>query len=758
MFKGLDEHTLTELALALEPMQIAPKTIIYREGELGDCMYFISNGEVTMSMLLLDAHTKEELGIQIVPDAALSENLVVSGDGKSGEKTTFKHRQTDDLEWIGKNLGAEGTAEGRRQRDLSVFKWIMSHESPNTFFGEGCLTSRSPLRKATAVANTWVTLFRLDKAALQRVADKSPSMKRIYRKMQRTQACKLLRAVRIMIYGRRARYARAGKLIVRVEEGRNMPKMDSFMGLCDAYCTLNVGFPEPEKKTYKTMVQYNKFNPLWRETFIFPINFSLRKLQAGMPVKMHLNVLDYDVLGDHDLIGQAEYEVSQLVKQSLATGLPVTQAVWLSLKRRSEDGKLHTVKGFNRSSTKVRLLFQVQPPDDDSHCRSSMDTQSNPPSAESQFATMSVGAPVPLPHDLMSIAANGPTEKFVDPQEVEDTSGHKLSLDEAEQSYHNDLLRGKAAAPISGYVPPAGYDAAKARDMLLGNNLFQESTAVITFTGDSPPEVTCFERAGRAPNDGNDEDFASESRTQSVEGPSKEYFEFAYHEDDAASNGSGGGGRELPAALVRKVSQAEVPGWGMVHQNEYLQEVAEASGRSAEALENGADGVNSGHVSDVNAFLSFTANKNGLYASMSRSSDFSSFSGTPSTYSRKKNSRDLDEEEEEAAFDATATDLSEKQALQMLLEAAERDRIKNEMELDEMWKRVEKIDDAAMRLQLLQSDVLTMAEKAVGMLQGAGLVPKGAPLPATPIRRASAAGGAGFGGGVDLPGTPVNLE
>ena len=45
-------------------MQIAPKTIIYREGELGDCMYFISNGEVTLSMLILDAETKSELGTE----------------------------------------------------------------------------------------------------------------------------------------------------------------------------------------------------------------------------------------------------------------------------------------------------------------------------------------------------------------------------------------------------------------------------------------------------------------------------------------------------------------------------------------------------------------------------------------------------------------------------------------------------------------------------------------------------------------------
>ena len=46
MFKGLDATVMTEIGLILEPIQAAPKAIIYREGTEGDCMYFLSSGQV----------------------------------------------------------------------------------------------------------------------------------------------------------------------------------------------------------------------------------------------------------------------------------------------------------------------------------------------------------------------------------------------------------------------------------------------------------------------------------------------------------------------------------------------------------------------------------------------------------------------------------------------------------------------------------------------------------------------------------------
>ncbi len=45
-----------------------------------------------------------------------------------------------------------------------------------------------------------------------------------------------------------------------------------FLGLCDAYVAMRLGFPEPRSKEFCTMVQYNKLNPTWHETFVFLID------------------------------------------------------------------------------------------------------------------------------------------------------------------------------------------------------------------------------------------------------------------------------------------------------------------------------------------------------------------------------------------------------------------------------------------------------------------------------------------------------
>lgn len=73
------------------------------------------------------------------------------------------------------------------------------------------------------------------------------------------------------------------------------------------------------------MVQYNKLNPTWKETFVFPLDVSLSFIQSGNPVVLHLNVFDHDVVGDHDLIGEAQFDLTQLCIDALGNG--VTQPV-----------------------------------------------------------------------------------------------------------------------------------------------------------------------------------------------------------------------------------------------------------------------------------------------------------------------------------------------------------------------------------------------------------------------------------------------
>jgi hypothetical protein len=129
-----------------QPCQIAPNTVIYREGELGDSMFFVSQGEVTMSMLIMDHAAKEEQGIHIISDISLRDHGTFhDGDTKSSfvaHRHSYKN-DFDEIVWCASRPNAKTETE-----PLTVFKWIISHEGSITFFGEGCLTTRgTALRK-----------------------------------------------------------------------------------------------------------------------------------------------------------------------------------------------------------------------------------------------------------------------------------------------------------------------------------------------------------------------------------------------------------------------------------------------------------------------------------------------------------------------------------------------------------------------------------------------------------------------------------
>ena len=146
------------------------------------------------------------------------------------------------------------------------------------YFGEGVLTSRNMTRKASAVTRTWCTLYRLDKASIQRVAAKSPAMNQLYKKMR---ARTLLRAARMILFVRKIRWTKSAKLFVRLDRAVNLPRTDSMLGFCDPYATLRIGYPEPERRTFTSMVQYGKLNPKWDETFIFQVDFTGNALKSG---------------------------------------------------------------------------------------------------------------------------------------------------------------------------------------------------------------------------------------------------------------------------------------------------------------------------------------------------------------------------------------------------------------------------------------------------------------------------------------------
>ena len=136
------------MTLDPKPCQIAPNTVIYREGELGDSMFFVSQGEVTMSMLIMDHASKEEQGIHIISDLSLRDHGTFHDfDSKSSFVTNRHSNKGDDHEivWCASRPSTKTETE-----PLTVFKWNISHEGSITFFGEGCLTTRgSALRKVS---------------------------------------------------------------------------------------------------------------------------------------------------------------------------------------------------------------------------------------------------------------------------------------------------------------------------------------------------------------------------------------------------------------------------------------------------------------------------------------------------------------------------------------------------------------------------------------------------------------------------------
>ena len=52
---------MTEVALALEPRLVPPGEILYREGEMGDTMYFLTKGQVVLSILLI-SNARQKVG------------------------------------------------------------------------------------------------------------------------------------------------------------------------------------------------------------------------------------------------------------------------------------------------------------------------------------------------------------------------------------------------------------------------------------------------------------------------------------------------------------------------------------------------------------------------------------------------------------------------------------------------------------------------------------------------------------------------
>ena len=84
-------------------------------------------------------------------------------------------------------------------------------------------------------------------------------------------------------------------ITLRILEGRNLKSMDS-NGLSDPYVIVRVG-----KREHVTKIKYRTLNPVWNETFEL-------QLPAKEYVDVRLTVMDNDLVGADDLIGEAMAE------------------------------------------------------------------------------------------------------------------------------------------------------------------------------------------------------------------------------------------------------------------------------------------------------------------------------------------------------------------------------------------------------------------------------------------------------------------
>ena len=150
LFTSLNDDVLTELALSLKPIQVPPNQIVYKEGDHGDCVYFLTKGCVESSVVMMSNKRQKELGMRVVPDTRARDlNL-------NSEPVAYEIVQTN----------AEGLLIRRPYFPL-VYRWQTRPGDSITFFGENVLASSNKVRLSSVVTVQWTMLYRLETSSLR---------------------------------------------------------------------------------------------------------------------------------------------------------------------------------------------------------------------------------------------------------------------------------------------------------------------------------------------------------------------------------------------------------------------------------------------------------------------------------------------------------------------------------------------------------------------------------------------------------------
>lgn len=111
-----------------------------------------------------------------------------------------------------------------------------------------------------------------------------------------------------------------GRLVVKVLEGLDFPKMDRF-GHCDGFIRAALG-----KQKFKTNPDMNSKNPVWNSKFRFDVYNSVTE-------KLVLKAYDWDQLGSSDFIGECILPVADLDPR-------MEKDLWLPLEK-AKSGSIH---------------------------------------------------------------------------------------------------------------------------------------------------------------------------------------------------------------------------------------------------------------------------------------------------------------------------------------------------------------------------------------------------------------------------------
>lgn len=127
-------------------------------------------------------------------------------------------------------------------------------------------------------------------------------------------------------------------LVVKIIKALDLPAKD-FMGTSDPYVKMYL-LPDRKKK-FQTRVHRKTLNPLFDETFQFPVAYDQLSNR-----KLHFSVYDFDRFSRHDMIGEVIFdnlfEASDLSREA---------TVWKDI---------HCATTVSYNSTNIFLLFDLQ--------------------------------------------------------------------------------------------------------------------------------------------------------------------------------------------------------------------------------------------------------------------------------------------------------------------------------------------------------------------------------------------------------------